>query len=152
MDFGFEKTWCNRFLLWAEPQIGKTGAFLQLLRNLIAFISRKEVEVCEPLLEGCDVWVDNELPFFPAWFFPEESAFGEKLRRYNDLLTGKYHGKVAALRLKERNGSKSLDVFKRVDFEAGGSTFCRRAHAIDESQNFLSLEECVNWDGFFESR
>ena len=136
------------FCFGPNLRLAKTGAFLQLLRNLIASVAKNQVATYEIDFDGKSVWFEPN-DFFPNWFFPEEdSIFGEKLRKYNELLTGKYHGKVATLRLEAWEKSKqNVGEYQKKIFELEGPLSKDGRDRLMALKSTL-MEDVANWDGF----
>ena len=145
MDHRNVSTWKNRFLLWAEPQNGKTGAFIWFLRLLLQHIQNKvfpdEVEFVVPN-------PDYELPlavdYFPGWFFPLDATTLGRMKPYNKLLTGKYHKTVAFRRLqweKRQNLDEFRDLVRKHE-----EPFSKEAWDLLERLESTD----VNWDGFLD--
>jgi hypothetical protein len=148
MDYKNESKWSQRVLLWAEPQNGKTGAFIWFLRLLLQHVEKASF----PNLVGDEEVVmpqpDFEAPpmveFFPKWFFPLEPRTMGKIRPYNNLLTGKYHKNIAIRRLLWSK-NESISEFKECVIQYEGP-FSENAAIILKELNRVN----VNWDGFLD--
>ncbi len=169
MDVDATEKWPRRLLLWAEPQVGKTGAFLQLLSEIGRVIAREQVCGCRSLCgvlnaELTEWQVVTFIPqvpdsviaaistddFFPRWFYPERAHMDGLLREYNELSTGKYHKTVAGRRLDALKAAGSVagpryrDGILAIEGPLSQSGWDRlRALPADSP-----LPNAVNWDGF----
>ncbi len=143
MDYKNVDKWPRRFLLWAEPQIGKTGAFLLLLRDLVGRVASDQLETVVPVLNADQV--DLSSPFFPEWFVPSKQKHFEKLRPYNELLTRKYHAKVAILRqeLCVKKSGGNIAQFREAVLRLEGPLSLPASIQLGKAQ----VPTC-NWDGF----